>query len=228
MNNELMLFKNEKFGNVRMIKVDGKPYAIANDVAVALGYKRPADAITSHCKGSVKHRVLTKGGEQKVKVIPQGDIIRLAVKCPLDGADEFESWIFDTVIPSVLNYGAYIPNATPEETKKIAQTFKASKYLNENVHDKKSLRTYIRNYEKLQLEDCIVELANIFIPMKGSIKHDLLNVAIKELKALNDSLIYDTSKNTFIKNVCSDGIILMQDIKIGKQKKLIRRLERAV
>lgn len=105
--NELQVFNNEEFGQIRMVMVNKKPYAIASDVAKALGYKRPADAITAHCKGSVKYRVLTNGGEQEVKVIPQGDIVRLAVKCKLDGSDKFESWIFDDVIPSVLNNGMY-------------------------------------------------------------------------------------------------------------------------
>ena len=53
---ELQIFKSEEFGELRMIEIESKPYFVANDVAKALGYKRPADAITTHCKGSVKHR----------------------------------------------------------------------------------------------------------------------------------------------------------------------------
>ena len=54
--NELQIFNSEEFGDIRTIEIDGKPYFVANDVARALGYKRPADAVTAHCKGSVKHR----------------------------------------------------------------------------------------------------------------------------------------------------------------------------
>lgn len=105
--NELMIFNNVNFGEVRMANIKGKAFAVASDVAKALGYKRPADAVTAHTKGSVIYRVPTSGGEQNMKIIPQGDVIRLIVKCPLDGADKFESWIFDEVIPSVMNNGHY-------------------------------------------------------------------------------------------------------------------------
>ena len=75
--NELQIFNSPEFGDIRTVEIDGKPYFVANDVAKSLGYKRPADAVTAHCKGSVKHRYLTEGGEQEVKVIPEGDVYRL-------------------------------------------------------------------------------------------------------------------------------------------------------
>ena len=53
----------------------------------------------------------TKGGEQEMLFIPEGDIYRLAAKSELPGADEFESWIFDEVLPSIRKHGAYM---TPE------------------------------------------------------------------------------------------------------------------
>lgn len=49
--NSLQIFNSEEFGEIRTIEIDGKPYFVANDVARALGYKRPADAVTAHCKG---------------------------------------------------------------------------------------------------------------------------------------------------------------------------------
>ena len=51
--NELQIFQNPQFGEIRTITEDGVTLFCAKDVAVALGYKRPADAITAHCKGSV-------------------------------------------------------------------------------------------------------------------------------------------------------------------------------
>ena len=116
--NELQIFRNDEFGSVRTMSIDGKPWFVANDVARALGYKRPADAVTAHCKGSVKHRYLTEGGEQEVKMIPEGDIYRLVVKSHLPKADEFERWIFDSVLPSIRQNGGYIMNQeqmTPEQ-----------------------------------------------------------------------------------------------------------------
>ena len=107
---ELKIFKNEKFGEIRTVEENGKVLFCGNDVAKALGYKRPADAITAHCKGSVIYRILTDGGEQNVKFITEGDIYRLAAKSKLPGADEFERWIFDEVLPMIRKTGGYVNN----------------------------------------------------------------------------------------------------------------------
>lgn len=106
--NSLQIFNSEEFGQVRTVEINGKPYFVANDVARALGYKRPADAVTAHCKGSVKHRYLTEGGEQELKVIPEGDIYRLTVRSKLPSAEKFEKWVFDEVIPSIRTNDGYI------------------------------------------------------------------------------------------------------------------------
>lgn len=113
--NELQVFNSKEFGDIRTTEIDGKPYFVANDVARALRYKRPADAVTAHCKGSVKHRYLTDGGEQELKVIPEGDIYRLTVRSKLPSAEKFEKWVFDEVIPSIHQYGAYMTEQTIEK-----------------------------------------------------------------------------------------------------------------
>lgn len=113
--NELQVFNSKEFGDIRTTEIDGKPYFVANDVARALEYKRPADAVTAHCKGSVKHRYLTDGGEQELKVIPEGDIYRLTVRSKLPSAEKFEKWVFDEVIPSIHQYGAYMTEQTIEK-----------------------------------------------------------------------------------------------------------------
>lgn len=106
--NELQIFNSPEFGDIRTVEIDGKPYFVANDVAKSLGYKRTADAVTAHCKGSVKHRYLTEGGEQEVKVIPEGDVYRLISRSKLPSAEKFERWVFDEVIPSIRKNGGYI------------------------------------------------------------------------------------------------------------------------
>lgn len=105
--NDIKIFENPEFGKVRALEIDGKPYFAANDIANALGYKRTADAVTAHCKGSVKRRYLTDGGEQEVKFIPEGDVYRLIVRSKLPSAEKFEKWVFDEVLPSIRQTGGY-------------------------------------------------------------------------------------------------------------------------
>lgn len=116
--NDLQIFNSEEFGNIRTLKINDRPYFVANDVAKALGYLRPADAVTSHCKGSVKHRYLTEGGYQEVKVIPESDLYRLIIKSKLPSAEKFEKWVMEEVLPSIRKNGGYIANQeqmTPEQ-----------------------------------------------------------------------------------------------------------------
>ena len=115
---ELIIFNNPEFGQIRTIEEDGKVLFCGSDVAKALGYKRPKDAVSAHCKGAVKRRTLTNGGEQEMNFIPEGDIYRLAARSELPGADQFERWIFDEVLPSIRKNGGYIngqENMPPED-----------------------------------------------------------------------------------------------------------------
>ncbi|MFR5287690.1 MAG: Bro-N domain-containing protein [Mediterraneibacter gnavus] len=74
--NELMIFKNEEFGQIRTVEIDGKPYFVGKDIANSLGYSNPRDAISRHCKGVVKHDSFKEGG-QNISLIPEGDMYRL-------------------------------------------------------------------------------------------------------------------------------------------------------
>jgi len=111
--NNLQIFKSPEFGQVRMVEIEGKPYAVARDIAVMLGYSNPRDAISRHCKGVVKHDSFKEGGHQ-VALVPEGDIYRLIVRSELPGAEKFERWIFDEVIPAIRKHGGYL---TPEKVE---------------------------------------------------------------------------------------------------------------
>lgn len=116
--NELKIFENPKFGAIRTITENGKTLFCGSDVAKALGYKNPSKALSDHCKGITKRYTPTSSGHQEMNFIPEGDIYRLAAKSELPGADEFESWIFDVVLPAIRETGGYIHGAetmTPDE-----------------------------------------------------------------------------------------------------------------
>lgn len=108
--NNIEVFENPLFGMIRTLEIDGKPYFIASDVTKALGYTNSSKAIKDHCRWVTKRYVPHPQSADKkieVNIIPQGDIMRLAAKSELPGAEKFESWIFDDVIPTVLNHGIY-------------------------------------------------------------------------------------------------------------------------
>lgn len=121
--NDLKIFNNAEFGQIRTVDLEGKIYFVGNDIAKALEYVRPYEAVTAHCKGAVSYRILTNGGEQEAKVIPEGDIYRLIVKAAdqsrnpdiKEKAERFEVWVFDEVLPSLRQTGHYeMPNMSRE------------------------------------------------------------------------------------------------------------------
>lgn len=100
--NELMIFNNEMFGDVRTLTIDEKIYFVGKDIAEALGYERPSDAIAQHCKHTVKHRIVDNTGfEQPMNIIPESDVYRLIIKSKLPSAEKFETWVMDEVLPTI-------------------------------------------------------------------------------------------------------------------------------
>lgn len=120
--NELQIFNNSEFGEVRTIEIDGKPYFVANDVARALGYSNPSKATNDHCKNAVMRRGNDSlGREQEFKFIPEGDIYRLIVRSNLPSAERFEKWVFDEVLPQIRKTGGYqMPQTYAEALRALA------------------------------------------------------------------------------------------------------------
>lgn len=117
---ELQIFNNDMFGEVRGLNIDGKPYAVANDIAKTLGYTNPSKATNDHCK---KSKMVwgndSLGRRQQFKVIPEGDIYRLIIKSKLPKAQEFECWVMDEVLPQIRQTGGYIPVSQEDDEKLI-------------------------------------------------------------------------------------------------------------
>ena len=111
MDQMINIFENEEFGSVRTMKEEnGSVVFCGSDVAKALGYRSPKDAISAHCKGAIKHRLPTSGGTQEMKFIPEGDVYRLIAHSRLPSAAKFELWIFDEVLPTIRRTGGYVAN----------------------------------------------------------------------------------------------------------------------
>lgn len=109
------IFKHEEFGTLQTVLIGDKPYFRATECAKMLGYADPYDAIARHTKGSVKRRVLSDGGEQDMKFIPEGDLYRLVIRSKLPTAQKFETWVFEDVLPTIRKHGIYLTTAKMEE-----------------------------------------------------------------------------------------------------------------
>lgn len=122
--NELQIFNSEEFGDIRTAEIDGKPYFVGTDVAKALGYNNPRDAVSRHCKEVVKRDTPTSSGIQSMSYINEGDLYRLIMKSKLPSAEKFESWVMDEVLPTIRKTGSYQkPLTTVEQIQVIATGF---------------------------------------------------------------------------------------------------------
>lgn len=116
--NEMQIFRSPDFGEVRTVEENGTVLFCGSDVAKSLGYANPRKAVSDHCRCVTKRYIGVQTGtkadgtpamqEVEMLFIPEGDIYRLAARSKLPGADAFERWIFDVVIPSVRKNGGYL------------------------------------------------------------------------------------------------------------------------
>lgn len=121
--NELMLFNNPEFGNIRSMERDGEPWFVGKDVAAALGYgegKSLANAVANHV--DIEDRgvteMMTPGGKQNVTIINESGLYALVLGSKLPTAKKFKRWVTSEVIPSIRKNGGYIKgqeNMTPQE-----------------------------------------------------------------------------------------------------------------
>lgn len=93
---------------IRVVEMDGRPWFVGRDVAAALGFADTVNALKQHCRGVVKrHPLQTAGGLQEVSVIAESDVLRLVVRSRLPGAERFERWVFEEVLPQIARTGGY-------------------------------------------------------------------------------------------------------------------------
>lgn len=125
MENKIQIFNNEEFGEVRTLNEDGKIYFVASDIAKRLGYMKPANAISAHCRYTLKRSIPHPQGKGTldVNVIPESDVYRLITHSKLPTAERFEKWVFDEVLPSIRKTGSYsleIPKDYPSALRALA------------------------------------------------------------------------------------------------------------
>lgn len=88
---------------------DGTVWFCGSDVATALGYARPGEAVAklSRPEGTLKRRTLTPGGEQELLFITEPNVYRLIVRSRRPEAEAFERWVFEDVLPMIRRTGRY-------------------------------------------------------------------------------------------------------------------------
>ena len=107
--NELQIFNNEDFGEVRTVVIEGRPWFVAKDITECLGYQNGRDALYKHVdeedKGVAKCDTL--GGAQDLSVINESGLYSLILSSKLPEARKFKHWVTSEVLPTIRKTGGY-------------------------------------------------------------------------------------------------------------------------
>lgn len=122
---EIKLFENPEFGQVRTMVIDGEPWFVGKDVALALGYgagKSLANAVAKHVDAEDKGvtEMMTPGGKQNITIINESGLYSLILSSKLPKAKEFKRWVTSEVLPSIRKTGMYQVPQTKEELYRTA------------------------------------------------------------------------------------------------------------
>lgn len=116
MNNELQIFNNSDFGNIRVIENNGEPWFVGKDVAIALGYKDTVNALKTHVdvEDQMGWQIATPSrGQQNAKIINESGLYSLIMSSKLPQAKQFKHWVTSEVLPTIRKTGGY---KTPKQS----------------------------------------------------------------------------------------------------------------
>lgn len=183
------IFSNPEFGDVRVVMIGEKPYFCASDIANALGYSNPRNAISRHCKGVVKHDMVTSITNQygtttnqtvEMTFIPEGDIYRLIMKSKLPAAERFESWVMDEVLSTIRKHGSYMGEdiieqalASPDFLIQLATQLKEEKEKRKRIEEEKEAYKHqvIEMQPKATYYDVVLQCPDVIPIMTISIDY---------------------------------------------------------
>lgn len=110
--NNIQIFNNPEFGQVRTVAIDDEPWFAGKDVAAALGYSNTKDALARHVDTDDKRgsRITTPSGTQEMTIINESGLYSLILSSKLPSAKKFKRWVTSEVLPVIRKTGGYIPH----------------------------------------------------------------------------------------------------------------------
>lgn len=141
--NELKVFDNPEFGEIRTVDIDNEPWFVGKDVASILGYKDTVNALKAHVDDEDKRgwQITTPSGTQQMTIINESGLYALVLSSKLPTAKAFKRWITHDVIPSIRKHGAYM---TPEKLQEAILNPDMMIQLCQQLKDEQEKNTVLR------------------------------------------------------------------------------------
>ena len=117
MTNEIQIFRNDRFGTIRALSVDGEPWFVAKDILEMLDLDRTALRKLDEDEKGVD-TIHTPGGDQQVTTVSEAGFYKLVLKSRKPEAKAFQRWVTHEVLPAIRRTGGYMVarDETPEQT----------------------------------------------------------------------------------------------------------------
>ena len=111
--NDLKIWENPEFGELRVVDMNGEPWMVGKDVAQALGYQNGSRDINRHVDGEDRRKIMLSDGNQNKEtiIINESGLYSLVLSSKLPGAKRFRRWVTGEVLPSIRKDGGYIKTA---------------------------------------------------------------------------------------------------------------------
>jgi len=106
--NDLQIFKNTEFGEIRTMTIDNEPWFVGKDVAEVLGYTNPQKAVRDHIDDEDKtvNDLFSVNGTKGI-LINESGLYSLILSSKLPKAKEFKRWVTSEVLPAIRKHGVY-------------------------------------------------------------------------------------------------------------------------
>lgn len=121
--NDLQVFNNPEFGQIRTLMIEDAPWAVGKDVALALGYKDTVHALKAHVDAEDKAgwQIATKYGVKETTIINESGLYSLILSSKLPSAKRFKHWVTGEVLPALRRSGKYEIATQAETVPPVAQ-----------------------------------------------------------------------------------------------------------
>lgn len=122
--NEIQIFNSEEFGDIRIVQLNNETYFVGKDVATALGYANPKNAVPTHVseEDKLSTQIEYAGQRREVTVINESGLYALIFGSKLESAKRFKHWVTSEVLPAIRKTGNYkIPMTIEEQLQIVAK-----------------------------------------------------------------------------------------------------------
>lgn len=176
--NNLQIFSNSEFGNIRTVTIDGEPWFVGKDIAEALGYSNSRKALIDHVDNEDKGVTnrYTLGGIQNLTIINESGLYSLIFGSKLDSAKKFKRWVTSEVLPAIRKSGHYeAPGYAPKATS-IGEVVNLIKITKQTMKEQGATPTEVATAVKEICEQFGVNLPQCFIKPKEITMTDVMQM----------------------------------------------------